>query len=173
MNYQGRDVLLGGIFLALALAIPVLFHVVGLGSSFLPMFFPLIIAGYLVCLPVALVVGVSAPLVSALLTGMPPLFPPIAFIMMIEGLSLTGIPAVLYQKKKKGVLLTLIITLVADRLILLGAVVLTAKWLNLPPGVLGLASLVKGVPGIILILIIIPPLVKKLKERMSLIWVME
>ncbi|MCU0289629.1 MAG: ECF transporter S component, partial [Acidobacteria bacterium] len=63
---SGYDLLLAGLFMALALVLPLLFHAIGLGSAFLPMFFPIIAAGFLVTLPAALVVGVMSPLVSAL-----------------------------------------------------------------------------------------------------------
>lgn len=173
MSYTGRDLLLGGLFLALALVIPVLFHAVGLGSAFLPMFFPILVAGFLVSWPVALMVGFTAPIFSALLTGMPPLFPPVAFIMMGEGLFLAGIPALLYQKYRWNVVITLVVTLAADRLVLLGGVLAASRWLHLPEGVLGLASLIRGLPGMALILVLIPPLVKKLQQRMSFLCVME
>ncbi|MFW6140074.1 MAG: ECF transporter S component [Acidobacteriota bacterium] len=167
MTYQGKDVILGGLFLALALVIPILFHAVGLGSAFLPMFFPIIAAGFMIAPAVAVVVGVTSPLLSALLTGMPPFFPPIAFIMMAEGVVLAGIPSILYQKYRANLYLTLIATLAADRLVLFLAVVAVSKWLNLPENVLGWASLIRGIPGIVLIMLIIPPLVKKLKERLT------
>jgi len=39
MKYSGQDLVLGGLFLSLALVVPFLFHAIGLGSAFLPMFF--------------------------------------------------------------------------------------------------------------------------------------
>jgi LytS/YehU family sensor histidine kinase len=173
MSYHGRDVVLGGLFLALALVIPILFHAVGLGSAFLPMFFPIIAAGFLIAPPVALVVGITSPLLSALLTGMPPFFPPTAFIMMAEGLILAGIPSLLYQKYRLNSYLTLIITLSADRVVLLIAVIAVSKWLDLPENVLGWASLIRGLPGIVLIMLVIPPLINKMKKRMATIALME
>jgi hypothetical protein len=173
MSYHGRDVVLGGLFLALALVIPILFHAVGLGSAFLPMFFPIIAAGFLIAPPVALVVGITSPLLSALLTGMPPFFPPTAFIMMAEGLILAGIPSLLYQKYRLNSYLTLIITLSADRVVLLIAVIAVSKWLDLPENVLGWASFIRGLPGIVLIMLVIPPLINKMKKRMATIALME
>jgi len=173
MSYHGRDVVLGGLFLALALVIPILFHTVGLGSAFLPMFFPIITAGFLIAPAVALAVGITSPLLSALMTGMPPFFPPIAFIMMAEGLILAGIPSLLYQKYRLNSYLTLILTLTGDRIVLFLAVIGVSKWLDLPENILGWASLIRGLPGIILIMLIIPPLVEKLKTRMAFISLME
>ena len=171
--YSGRDILLGGLFLSLALALPVLFHAVGLGSAFLPMFFPILLAGFFTAPAVAATVGFTAPLISALLTGMPPFFPPVAFIMMLEGLVLGGVPAWLHQKFQRGVYPSLILTLIMDRLLLFGLVVLASAWLNLPREVLGIASVARGIPGIVLILVIIPPLVKSLEGRLRLLAQME
>jgi len=173
MNYSGRDLLLGGLLLALALVLPIAFHAVGLGSAFLPMFYPIIAAGYLVALPVALSVGFLAPLTSAFLTGMPPFFPPIAFVMMAEGLVLGGTPAILFQRYKWGVWPTLAMTILLDRLVLFGAVYISAKWLDLPEGVLGIASLLRSLPGIVVIFMLIPPMVKKIKIEMQKMPVME
>ncbi len=173
MSYQGKDVVLGGLFLALALVIPILFHAVGLGSAFLPMFFPIIAAGFLIAPVAALTVGIISPLLSALLTGMPPFFPPIAFIMMAEGLVLAGIPSLLHQKYRINIYLTLVTTLIADRMVLFLAVVGISKWLELPENILGWASLIRGLPGIALIILFIPPLIKKISRRMSFISLME
>jgi len=81
---KSYQLLTGGLFLALALGLPLAFHLVGLGSSFLPMFYPILLAGFLLDFQVAVLVGLLSPLLSAALTGMPPFYPPIAFIMMAE-----------------------------------------------------------------------------------------
>lgn len=159
--------------MALALVLPVIFHAVGLGSAFLPMFYSLAAAGFLVAPRAAVVVGVMSPLVSALLTGMPPFYPPTAFIMMAEGLVLTALPALLYQRWKMNALLTMIITMAADRLVLLAAVLLLSRLLELPEGILTTAALLKGLPGTILIILVIPPLVKQMKSKLQYIRILE
>ena len=167
MTYSGRDLLLGGLFVALAVVLPILFHAIGLGGAFLPMFFPIITAGFLLALPVAVTVGLISPLTSALLTGMPPFYPPIAIIMMFEGVILAGGPALLHQKHGWNVWPTLVVIILLDRAALFVGVVLSALWLNIPEEVLGLASLIHSLPGVILIFIIVPPLVRKLREKMQ------
>lgn len=173
MTYGGRDILLGGFFMALALVIPILFHATGLGSAFFPMFYPVITAGFLLPFRVSVAVGLIAPLVSALLTGMPPLFPPIAFIMAVEGLILTGLPALLFRRLKWPVVLTTVVTMAADRLLALGLVWIVSSWLDLPGKVIGLADLAKGLPGVALILVIVPFLVKGLDRKLRCMPVME
>ncbi len=167
-KYNGYDLLLGGLFMALALVFPVIFHALGLGSAFLPMFYPIIAAGFLVALPAAMVVGVMSPLVSGLITGMPPFFPPIGLIMMFEGAVLTVVPALLYQRLKTNPWLTTIITIAADRLLLLFLVLFFSAVLGLPEGVLSAAALINGLPGTVLILVIIPPLVKQMEAKTRL-----
>lgn len=167
-KYSGYDLLLGGLFMALALVFPVIFHALGLGSAFLPMFYPIIAAGFLVALPVAMVVGVMSPLVSALITGMPPFFPPIALIMMFEGVVLTAVPALLYQRLRTNPWLITIITMTTDRLLLLFLVLFFSAALRLPEGVLSAAALINGIPGTVLILILIPPLVKQMETKTRL-----
>jgi hypothetical protein len=167
-KYSGYDLLLGGLFMALALVFPIIFHALGLGSAFLPMFYPIIAAGFLVALPVAMVVGVMSPLVSGLITGMPPFFPPIGLIMMFEGAVLTVVPALLYRRLRTNAWLTTIITMAADRLLLLFLVLFFSAALKLPEGVLSAAVLINGIPGTVLILVLIPPLVKQMEAKTRL-----
>jgi len=168
MKYSGYDLLLGGLLMAMALVFPVIFHALGLGSAFLPMFYPIIAAGFLVAFPAAIVVGVMSPLVSGLITGMPPFFPPIGLIMMFEGAVLTAVPALLYQRLRINPWLTTIITMAMDRLLLLFLVLFFSAVLKLPEGVLSAVVLINGIPGTVLILVLIPPLVKQMEAKTRL-----
>ncbi len=173
MRHTGKDLVLGGMLLALAVVLPMAFHAAGLGSAFLPMFFPIILAGFLTAPPVAMAVGLLSPLTSALLTGMPPFFPPTAFIMMAEGIVLAGIPSFLRGKKGLPILPVLLVTLLGDRLVLLAAVILISHLLELPAGVLGTAAVIHGLPGMALILAVLPSMVKALELRIKRMPVME
>lgn len=168
MNNRPWMIILGSFFLVLALTIPVLFHSLGLGSSFLPMFYPLVLSGFLLPLPIAMAVGVLAPLLSGLLTGMPPFYPPIAPVMMVEGLILGGGPFLFYQYWHLNKWLSLVFTLALDRALLLGLVWLLSGWLKLPQAFLSVTSVVRGLPGILVMLIIIPPLVKQLEHQIKI-----
>jgi len=153
-------IILGSFFLVLALTIPILFHSLGLGSSFLPMFYPLVLSGFLLPLPIAMAVGVLGPLLSSLLTGMPPFYPPVAPVMMVEGLILSSGPFLLYQRWHQKSRLSLVITLVLDRALLLGLAWLLSGWLKLPRAFISISSVVRGLPGILVMVIVIPPLIK-------------
>ncbi|MCK4836243.1 MAG: hypothetical protein KAT17_06385, partial [Candidatus Aminicenantes bacterium] len=69
------------------------------------------------------------------------------------------------------ILPSLIITLVCDRMVVLGLVMVIARLLELPEGILGIASVLRGIPGVIALLVVIPPLVKRFslhKKQMTL-----
>ncbi|HDP94474.1 MAG TPA: ECF transporter S component [Candidatus Aminicenantes bacterium] len=168
-RYSGRDMLLGGLFMAVALVLPIVFHAVGMGSQFLPMFPPIIMAGCLTAWPVGLTVGILSPLVSAVLTGMPPFFPPVAWIMALEGAVMVLLARRLYLLSRFSIRATVILVLLADRLVLLGAVLAVATWLDLPRGVLGLVSVVRGAPGIVIMIVTLPPLIRIVESRLQFI----
>ncbi len=173
MKYSGRDLVAGGLCVSLSVAVPWLFHVLGLGSTFLPMFYPILAAGFLTPLPVAAAVGILGPLVSAVLTGMPPFYPPMAFVMSAEGIALGSLPALLRVRLRAGIRLSLAAALVSDRLILLGAIMLASRWLNLPAGFLGWASFLHGLPGIAVIFVVFPPMISSIERKMRQMPAME
>lgn len=165
MRHPSFDYVLAGLLLAAALVLPVLFHLLGLGSAFMPMFYPLALAGFLVSPPLALIVGVSAPLLSALLTGMPPFYPPIAFIMMAEGLLFTALPQPLRRIIRLGDWAALLVVLVLDRVLLLTLVQLMAAFMELPPRLLGWTAVVRGLPGLALMLAVLPLIIPPMRAR--------
>jgi hypothetical protein len=165
MKHPSFDYVLAGLLLSAALVLPVFFHVLGLGSAFLPMFFPLALAGFLVAPPLAMVAGVSAPLISALLTGMPPFYPPIAFLMMAEGLLFTGLPRPLQRWLRLPAWAALLVILLLDRLLLFLMARGMAALMELPPALLGWATVLHGLPGLALMLAVLPWIVPPLRER--------
>lgn len=169
-RYTARDIVFGGLFLALAIVVPYLFHMVGggkLGSMFLPMLLPIAMCGFLTGARVAVAVGVTAPLVSSVLTGMPPMYPPIAAIMCGEGLILGGLTSVLYQRVKLNVWVSLAAAACAERLFVAFATLLVSRWFGLPERFFSWAAAVYGLPGIALQFAIIPATVKLLEKRMG------
>jgi hypothetical protein len=165
MKHPSFDYVLAGLFLAAALALPVFFHALGLGSAFMPMFYPLALAGFLVAPPLAMIVGISAPLVSALLTGMPPFYPPIAFIMMAEGLLFTGLPQGLHKLFRLPVWLTLLVILLLDRLLLYFLMLGMSSLMSLPGWFLGWASVLHGLPGLAVMMAVLPWFIPRLLEK--------
>ena len=69
-NKTVKELILSGLFIALGVVLPTIFHALGTGSTFLPMHIPVLIAGFVVSLPFAVLIGAITPLLSTLLTGM-------------------------------------------------------------------------------------------------------
>ena len=70
-----RNIILGGLFVALGIVIPIAFHAIGAGPVFLPMHIPVLLAGFTIGPTIGCLVGAVTPILSSLLTGMPPLMP--------------------------------------------------------------------------------------------------
>jgi len=85
--------------LALGLALPTIFHFYtdGLGRIWLPMHFPILLAGLLCGWRLGLIVGAATPVLSSLLTGMPLMFPT-AISMSFELAAYAVIAALLIRR---------------------------------------------------------------------------
>lgn len=156
-------------FLALAYVMPFLTgQVPKIGSMLCPMHIPVIVCGFVCGAPWGLIVGFVAPLLRSLTLGMPALFPTavaMAFELAAYGL-LSGILYRVFPKKKACIYATLIISMVAGRLVW-GAVQfacigfdsskfgLTAFWAG---------AVTNALPGIILQIILIPVVVMLLEK---------
>lgn len=151
---------------ALALALPVAFHAVGLGSRFLPMLLPLLVNGYLSRWPWAVATGLLIPWISAFATGMPPMYPPIAAMMSAEGAVLAGVAAL---TARLPLPLSVALAVAAGRATALAGAYAAAAWLELPPGFASLALLVQGLPGVVLQLVVTPLAVAALRRRGGLL----
>ncbi|MBN2144414.1 MAG: ECF transporter S component, partial [Candidatus Aureabacteria bacterium] len=66
---------------AVALLLPLVFHLFHLGHIFMPMYLPLVLLGFYVGPAAAGITSFIIPLISALATGMPPFYPPVAAVM--------------------------------------------------------------------------------------------
>lgn len=161
-----RSMVISAALGALALALPVAFHAVGLGSRFLPMLLPLLINGYLSRWPWAAATGLLIPWISAFATGMPPLYPPIAAIMSLEGAVLAAAAA---ATSRLPLPVSAAIAIAAGRAAALAATYAAAVWLDLPPGFASLALLVQGLPGVVLQWIVTPLAVAALRRRHGLL----
>ena len=161
MNYTKRLVFTA-VCAALCVVLPMAFHAVqNAGQVFLPMHIPVLLCGLACGWPFGLVGGILGPVLSSLLTGMPPaaMLPSMAVECAVYG-GASGLLMQLVRTKKTY--LDLYISMTAA--MILGRVIAgLAKSLILSPGTAPFAwvttSLVSGVPGIIIQLILIPTLV--------------
>ena len=156
---------------ALCIVVPMAFHAVpNAGMIFLPMHIPVLICGLLCGWPFGLLCGLVGPLLSSLITGMPPA----ATLpgMMVECAVYGAASGALMRCIRTGKLLpdlylSLVPAMLAGRVI--SGIV---KALILAPGTTlaawATASFVTALPGIVIQLILIPVLLASL-ERAKLI----
>jgi hypothetical protein len=160
-----REIAWGALFIALGLSVPVLFHAVGLGPAFLPMFLPLLAAGLVLRpLPAALAGAITPPL-SALLTGMPPM--PIALIMAAEGLALAGVAALLYGRLQWNIYLAALLAVLAERLVMFALFLALAPLFGLPGRLAAFGKLAQGLPGLFLLILVVPLLVQRVAGKLE------
>lgn len=158
-----REASRAALITALALTFPLAFHAVHLGAVFLPMFHPILAGAFFVPPAWAACAGVASPIISALLTGMPPLYPPVALWMAIE-LGSMGALTSLLGGKRVPVPAVLGIALFVGRSLYIGAAYVTALAFNLPAKILAGLSFFSGWPGIILSFLVVPPAVYAMKK---------
>jgi hypothetical protein len=155
-----RDLAYCGLFGAAALLLPVLFHLVHLGHVFMPMYLPLVTLAFLVRpLPAATTAAIT-PVLSGAVTGMPPLYPPIAAFMGIELAFMAALIATVVRRwPRLHPWLVLIPVLLLGRVVNVALVYGFARIITLPAGFLAGLSLVSGWPGLILMVAAVPPVV--------------
>jgi hypothetical protein len=164
-----RPMIVSAAMAAVALVLPVAFHAVGLGSKFLPMLLPLLLNGFLAPWRWAVLTGFCVPWISALATGMPPLYPPVAAIMSVEGAVLGGVAALVYARGRRSVWLALIPAVVAGRAVSFSLTWLVALVLGLPAAPAAVAGALQGLPGVALQLVTIPLVLRALGGRRSIL----
>jgi len=157
-----KDMVWGGIWGALALLLPLIFHALGLGATFMPMFFPILVAGFTLQWRITLVLSLLIPFISSFTTGMPPLYPPIAPLMCLEFAAMTQIAYWTHQKMRWNIFLSLSLAFLTERGILILYVLAMSDVFHLPGEWLVWPALIKNIPGIILNFIVVPILVKGL-----------
>jgi len=156
------------LYLALAVLLPIGFHTFGVaGRVFLPMHLPVLLAGFLIGPYAGLVVGLLAPGLSHLLTGMPPTY---AVPLMSLELPIYGLIAGLaYNRLKLNIYLALLAAMIFGRLMFgLGLFVL-GLFIELPYSAAAFFSsggaLMSGLPGIIAQIVIIPIIVAAVRRK--------
>ncbi|MFV0394020.1 MAG: ECF transporter S component, partial [Coprobacillaceae bacterium] len=117
-----RKIMISAMCLALSLILPQAFHLIGMqqaGAIFLPMHIPIFIGGMLLGPVYGTGIGVLAPIISCLLTGMPTTQR--VLFMVVELASYGMLSGVLFhvfklKEKKWGALLTQIIAMIFGRI---------------------------------------------------------
>ena len=151
--------------IALGLILPVLCHMVGAGSVFLPMHIPVLLCGLLFGWQYGAVCGLIVPLLSSLLTGMPPIFPTAA-AMMLELCAYGLLTGLFYRKMRWNVYPALICAMLGGRVVSGAANAVFLGMADKPYGFAAFlsASFVQAVPGIIIQIVFIPVIVLALEK---------
>jgi len=161
-----KKMIYAALFLAIGILLPFLTaQIKEIGDSLLPMHIPVMLCGFLCGWGYGGVVGLMLPFLRSLLFSMPPFYP--NAIWMATELATYGlITGILHARlKNKGIgflYLTLICSMLAGR-VTWG--VSKALLLGLDGKAFGIGALVTGgfldaIPGIVLQLILIPPIVR-------------
>lgn len=152
---------------ALCVVVPMAFHTIpNAGVVFLPMHIPVLLCGLICGWPHGLICGLIGPLLSSVITGMPPaaMLPSMMVECAVYGL-VTGL--MMRYVRTRCAVADLYISLVSA--MILGRVVAgVAKSLIFSPGTAPFAwvttSLVAGIPGIVIQLVLMPTIVFALTQ---------
>ena len=169
MNPNLKRLIYAALCLALCMVLPLLTgQIPQIGKRLSPMHIPVLLCGFLCGWPWGLAVGVIAPFLRSILFGMPSLYPD-AVCMAFELAAYGAVAGILYKvlpRKPWSVFVSLICAMIAGRLVW-GAV----KWLLLglsgtpfTPEMFLSGAVLNAIPGIILHLVLIPPIVLALNK---------
>ncbi len=159
-----REISRAAFVTAAGLALPWVFHALRVGHVFLPMYLPLLAGAFFLRPRTAAAAAGATPLVSAVVTGMPPLFPPIAPWMAVELGLMAGLASFLRRWRRLPAWAVVAIVLLVGRAVYAFLVYATGLWLKLPAGVMTVASLLAGWPGMVLSLVAVPTAVSLLEK---------
>lgn len=159
------ELVLGGLFGAAALVLPMFFHAVGLGRMFLPMHLPILVLGFLASVRVAVATGVLVPVVSYLLTGMPPAYPPVLPKMCVELGSMAAVASLAYRRAGWGLVPSLVLAILTERAAYLALTIVVVEFFHLPGREISLVLLIASWPGMVLQLVVVPAVVPWLAPR--------
>ena len=169
-----RRLVCAGLLLAIGLVLPTLFHMAGgaaAGKTLLPLHLPVLMAGLLLGPVWGAAIGVVLPSMSFLFTAMPA--PPMLFFMWFELAAYGGLAGLFI--KKLPLYPSLALALIGGRLVnalalLAGVGVLGVSYPGMSGALLpAVAATVAGatatgLPGILLQLVVLPPLVYAVKR---------
>lgn len=158
---------LGAVCIALCVVLPIAFHSIpNAGSVILPMHIPVLICGLICSWPYGLICGLLGPLLSSLITGMPPAA--VLPAMMVECATYGAVSGIMLKcvhtgKTYPDLYIAMVTAMLAGR-ILSGV----AKALIFSPGLAFSAwvtsSFITALPGIAIQLVLLPTVVFSLMK---------
>jgi len=148
--------------IALCYVLPLVFHAIGSGSVFLPMHIPVLICGLVCGWPLGLLCGLAGPLLSSLLTGMPPAanLPPMMVELAVYGIVTGLLMRIIHTKNTYADLYISLIVAIAIGRVIAGvarAMIFAAGEYNMAAWVTG--YVVTSWPGTLIQLVFIPTII--------------
>ncbi|MCT4563496.1 MAG: ECF transporter S component [Maledivibacter sp.] len=166
MNYKTKDLIMASFFLALGLIIPYFFHILGMaGIIFLPMHIPVLLCGFILGSRYGLIVGLITPLLSSVLTGMPPVYP-VAIAMAFELATYGFISGYLYKYKGLDIIPSLICAMLLGRAVsgIINYILITFGGHKFVLKMFLTSAFVTSIWGILIQLILIPIIIRTIKN---------
>lgn len=167
MKNKTRKLVWASFLLILGIILPRLINLAGsmtLGNLISPIHIPVFLTGLILGPFYGALVGFITPLFSTLLFAMPPMMPPIAVLMAFELAVFGLITGYLYSSKSQNIYLSLIAAMVLGRLVYGLALIAVGPLFNFNPPFIPFmqGAFLTGIPGIVIQLVIIPPIIEKI-----------
>lgn len=156
----------GGSLVALGILLPQAFHIFGTsgGGMFLPIHIPVLMAGMILGPYYGGIIGFLVPILSSLLTGMPPV--PKVYFMLVELITYGIVIGIMIRRS--NVYISLFVAMISGRVLYGCSLIVGVKLLHLTAPFVNQAAffsgIITGIPGILLQFLILPMLYKALKK---------
>lgn len=168
-NKHLENLVLSALFLSLAYVLPFLTgNIPQVGSMLLPMHIPVLLCGFVCGAPWGLAVGLIAPIMRSVLTGgFPPMFPT-AVAMAFELAAYGFVSGFVYHrmpKKLTGIYTALLTSMLCGRVLwglVMSLLLMNGDGFTFAAFIAG--AFTNAIPGIILQLLVIPPVVLSLRK---------
>jgi hypothetical protein len=166
LKNKSQSIIMSGLFVAIGLILPYFTsHAFGVpGTILLPMHIPVLLCGLLCGPQLGALCGIFTPVLSSVLTGMPPTYPMLP-IMVVQLFAMGLVSGLMYRKFKLHLYISLIAAMIAGQAfygLMFGILLFigdgTLRALSVP------AALIAGFPGLIIQLTLIPATVAVIKK---------
>lgn len=168
-DHNQKQLVYSSIFLALSVVLPTIIgKLPQIGRALCPMHFPVLICGFICGPTYASVVGAIAPVINFLLTGKPsgPTLIAMTFELMAYGTT-TGILSKFFPSKTLYVYISLVTAMIIGRILsgIVNVLIYGLLGKNYTWEVFVAMTFVSSIPGIVLQLLIVPPIINRLAKK--------
>ena len=168
LQNKTRKLVWASFLLILGIILPRLINLAGsqaLGNLISPMHIPVFLTALILGPFYGTLVGFITPLFSTLLFAMPPMMPPIAVLMAFELAAFGLVAGYLYSNKSYNIYLSLTAAMILGRFVYGLALLAVGPIFNFNPPFIPFmqGAFLTGIPGIVIQLVIIPPIIEKVR----------